>query len=192
MFLAEGELAAPGNSGSPRQLLRRSSGQPGDARRYVPVSWRQNGSTWLVELLPGNQSDDSGLCWEDSPPRIGCARDNWSENEEQKEARSQLIKSEGIMFLPARKDTIITDSFLFVHFTFSEDVSGLIWGQIFLAPTGALVTYPLISTIWCFRPYKPYIFCEDMILAMCYRHHMIIWWWSYHHKAQKTQHMLYL
>ena len=26
-------------------------------------------------------------------------------------------------------------------------------------------TSPLISTIWCFRPYKPYIFCEDMILA---------------------------
>ena len=33
-----------------------------------------------------------------------------------------------------------------------------------------LVTPPLISTISCFRPCKPYIFCEDMILAMCHRH----------------------
>ena len=29
----------------------------------------------------------------------------------------------------------------------------------------ASVTSPLISTIWCFRAYKPYIFCEDMILV---------------------------
>ena len=28
-----------------------------------------------------------------------------------------------------------------------------------------IVTPHLIYTIWCFRPYKPYIFCEDMILA---------------------------
>ena len=34
----------------------------------------------------------------------------------------------------------------------------------------ASVTPPLISTIWCFRPYKPYIFCEDMILATCQCH----------------------
>ena len=32
------------------------------------------------------------------------------------------------------------------------------------------VTPPLISTKWCFRPYKPYIFCEDMILATCQCH----------------------
>ena len=31
----------------------------------------------------------------------------------------------------------------------------------------ASVSSPLISTIWCFRAYKPYIFCEDMILATC-------------------------
>ena len=31
----------------------------------------------------------------------------------------------------------------------------------------ASVTPPLISTVWCFRPYKLYIFCEDMILATC-------------------------
>ena len=42
-----------------------------------------------------------------------------------------------------------------------------------------IVTSPLISTIWCFRPYKPYILHEDMILAMCHHHHMIIWWSSY-------------
>ena len=27
----------------------------------------------------------------------------------------------------------------------------------------ASVTSPLLSTIWCFRPFKPYISCEDMI-----------------------------
>ena len=36
----------------------------------------------------------------------------------------------------------------------------------------ASVTSPLISTKWCFRPYKPYIFCEDMILATC-QHHIL-------------------
>ena len=35
-----------------------------------------------------------------------------------------------------------------------------------------LVTPPLIYTISCFRPCNPYIFCEDMILAMCHGHHM--------------------
>ena len=34
----------------------------------------------------------------------------------------------------------------------------------------ASVTPPLISTIWCFRPYKPYIFREDMILPTCQCH----------------------
>ena len=44
-----------------------------------------------------------------------------------------------------------------------------------------IVTPHLISTIWCFRPYKPYVFCKDMILAMYHHHHMIIWWSSYDH-----------
>ena len=39
----------------------------------------------------------------------------------------------------------------------------------------ASVTPPLISTIWCFRPYKPYIFCEDMILVTCQCQHMLSW-----------------
>ena len=39
----------------------------------------------------------------------------------------------------------------------------------------ASVTPPLISTIWCFRPYKPYIFCEDMILATCQCHSLLSW-----------------
>ena len=34
------------------------------------------------------------------------------------------------------------------------------------------VTAPLIPTIWCFWPYKPYIFCEDMILATCQHHNL--------------------
>ena len=33
----------------------------------------------------------------------------------------------------------------------------------------ASVTPPLSSTIWCLRPYKPYIFCVDMILATLYQ-----------------------
>ena len=32
------------------------------------------------------------------------------------------------------------------------------------------ISTPLISTIWCYRPYNPYIFCEDMILATCQCH----------------------
>ena len=39
----------------------------------------------------------------------------------------------------------------------------------------ASVTPPLISTLWCFRPYKPYIFCEDMILATCQCHSLLSW-----------------
>ena len=39
----------------------------------------------------------------------------------------------------------------------------------------ASVTPPLISTIWCFRSYKPYIFCEDMILATCQCHSLLSW-----------------
>ena len=38
----------------------------------------------------------------------------------------------------------------------------------------ASVTPPLISTIWCFRPYKPYIFSEYMILATCQCQHILI------------------
>ena len=30
------------------------------------------------------------------------------------------------------------------------------------------VTFPFISTVWCFRPYKPYIFWK-----------LIIWWWHW-------------
>ena len=44
---------------------------------------------------------------------------------------------------------------------------------LFVCP--ASVTPPLISTIWCFRPYKPYIFCEDMILATCQCHSLLSW-----------------
>ena len=61
---------------------------------------------------------------------------------------------------------------------------------IFACRSSASVTSPLISTIWYFRPYKPYIFCKDMILASSYPHMMIIilsyddhhdvkWWSSY-------------
>ena len=38
-----------------------------------------------------------------------------------------------------------------------------------------IVTPHIISTIWCFRPYKPYIFCEDMILATCQCHSLLSW-----------------
>ena len=38
------------------------------------------------------------------------------------------------------------------------------------------VTSPLISTIWCFRAYKLYIFCEDMILATFQCQHIFCCW----------------
>ena len=40
----------------------------------------------------------------------------------------------------------------------------------------ASVTSPLISIIWCFRAYKLYIFCEDMILATCQCQHIFCCW----------------
>ena len=40
----------------------------------------------------------------------------------------------------------------------------------------ASVTSPPISTIWCFQAYKPYIFCEDMILATCQCQHIFCCW----------------
>ena len=40
----------------------------------------------------------------------------------------------------------------------------------------ASVTSPLISTIWCFRAYKPYILCEDMILATFQCQHIFCCW----------------
>ena len=38
------------------------------------------------------------------------------------------------------------------------------------------MTSPLISTIWCFRAYKLYIFCEEMILATCQCQHIFCCW----------------
>ena len=46
--------------------------------------------------------------------------------------------------------------------------------SLFVRP--ASVTSPLISTIWCFPAYKPYIFCEDMILATCQCQHIFCCW----------------
>ena len=57
-----------------------------------------------------------------------------------------------------------------------QRLSSTIFPCLFVCP--ASVTSPLISTIWCFRPYKPYIFCKDMILATCHHHHIVIWWSS--------------
>ena len=47
--------------------------------------------------------------------------------------------------------------------------------QLLFVRCPASVTPHLISTIWCFRPYKPYIFCEDMILATCQCHSFLSW-----------------
>ena len=43
------------------------------------------------------------------------------------------------------------------------------------------VTSPLFFNIWQLVPCKPYIFCNDKILATCQRHYIPIWWLSYHH-----------
>ena len=37
---------------------------------------------------------------------------------------------------------------------------------LFVRPSVRMVTSPFISTVWCSRPYKPYIFWK-----------LIIWWW---------------
>ena len=47
---------------------------------------------------------------------------------------------------------------------------------LFVRRRPASVTSPLISTIWCFWAYKPYIFCEDMILATCQCQHIFCCW----------------
>ena len=41
-------------------------------------------------------------------------------------------------------------------------------GITFSCPSVRTVTSPFISTVWCFRPYKPYIFWK-----------LIIWWWQW-------------
>ena len=51
---------------------------------------------------------------------------------------------------------------------FTYSLSSFVVGPASVAP-------PLISTIWCFRPHKSYIFCEDMILATCQCQHMLSW-----------------
>ena len=53
-------------------------------------------------------------------------------------------------------------------------LSSVVVVRSFVCP--ASVTSPLISTIWCFRAYKPYIFCEDMILATCQCQHIFCCW----------------
>ena len=55
-------------------------------------------------------------------------------------------------------------------FSFHRLSSSIFTVRSFVCP--ASVTHPLISTIWCFWPYKPYIFCEDMILATCQHHNL--------------------
>ena len=53
-------------------------------------------------------------------------------------------------------------------------LSSSIFSWLFVCP--ASITSPLISTIWWFRAYKPYIFCEDMILATCQCQHIFCCW----------------
>ena len=53
-------------------------------------------------------------------------------------------------------------------------LSSSIFSCSFVCPS-RIVTPDHISTIWCFRPYKPYIFCEDMILATCQCHSLLSW-----------------
>ena len=54
-------------------------------------------------------------------------------------------------------------------------LSSSIFSCLFVCRPSRIVTSPLISTIWRFRPYKPYIFCEDMILATCQCHSLLSW-----------------
>ena len=53
-------------------------------------------------------------------------------------------------------------------------LSSLVRSSFVVCP--ASVTSPLISTIWCFRAYNLYIFCEDMILATCQCQHIFCCW----------------
>ena len=65
------------------------------------------------------------------------------------------------------------------YFSLRDSVSSFHCGwvalsSVFVRP--ASVTSPLISTIWCLWAYKPYIFCEDMILATCQCQHIFCCW----------------
>ena len=55
-------------------------------------------------------------------------------------------------------------------------ITGCIFNVCWFIRRPASVTPLLISTIWCFRPYKPYIFCEDMIQATCL---VIVYYWLF-------------
>ena len=57
-----------------------------------------------------------------------------------------------------------------------DSASSFYWLSYSLVRRPASVTSPLISTIWCFRAYKPYIFCKDMILATCQCQHIFYCW----------------
>ena len=72
-----------------------------------------------------------------------------------------------------RKDSIdlLRDSASSFHW-----LSSSIFSCCCLVGCPASVTSPLISTIWCFRAYKPYIFCEDVILAACQCQHIFYCW----------------
>ena len=47
-----------------------------------------------------------------------------------------------------------------------QRLSSSIFTCSFVRPSVRMVTSPFISTVWCSRPYKPYIFWK-----------LIIWWW---------------
>ena len=59
----------------------------------------------------------------------------------------------------------------------------------------ASVTPPLISTIWCFRPYKPYIFWKLLVQGYqkLYSHvpNTQVHQYSIWRSARKTQHVVY-
>ena len=68
----------------------------------------------------------------------------------------------------------LRDSASSFHWPSSSIFSYCSFVRLFDRP--ASVTSPLISTIWCFRAYKLYIFCEDMILATCQCQHVFCCW----------------
>ena len=76
----------------------------------------------------------------------------------------QTEKSENLI-----KTEFLRDSASSFHWL-SSSIFSCLSSSSFSCP--ASVTSPLIYTIWFFQPYKPYSFCEDMILATCQCQHI--------------------
>ena len=130
----------------------------------------------LLLLLYDDDDDDvnGGRAVDDEP--CGCAAGTFS---------SQLRTRCFLIIFPRFASTADhcgyyrdEDIVMFIYLKLRNSVSSFHWlsSSIFnVRRRRSFVPHPwhLLSSIWCFRPYKSNIFCEDMILATCQCHSLL-------------------